>query len=75
MVDEILKRFVILRDLYRHRADTCLPSPARAFLKEERRHLTIEALDDVEMDEVIDHHAVQAWADSLDTKNPLPLPR
>jgi predicted transcriptional regulator len=42
---------------------------------EERRRLTLGALDDVEMGEVIDHHAVQAWAYSLDTENPLPLPR
>jgi predicted transcriptional regulator len=43
--------------------------------EEERRRLTLEALDDVEMGEVVDHHAVQAWADALDTKDPLPLPR
>jgi predicted transcriptional regulator len=43
--------------------------------EEERRRLTLEALNDVEMGEVIDHHAVQAWADSLDTENPLPVPR
>jgi predicted transcriptional regulator len=43
--------------------------------EEEHRRLTLEALDEVEMGEVIDHHAVQAWADSLDTEKPLPLPR
>jgi predicted transcriptional regulator len=43
--------------------------------EEEHRRLTLEALDDVDTGEVIDHHAVQAWADSLDTENPLPLPR
>ncbi|EFG7943896.1 CopG family transcriptional regulator, partial [Escherichia coli] len=25
--------------------------------------------------QVIDHQAVQAWADSLNTDNPLPVPR
>jgi predicted transcriptional regulator len=43
--------------------------------EEERRRLTLEALDDVEMGEVIDHHAVQAWADGLDTEDHLPLSR
>jgi len=43
--------------------------------EEERRRLTLEALDDVDTGEVIDHQAVQAWADSLDAENPLPLPR
>jgi hypothetical protein len=37
--------------------------------------LTLEALDDVEVGRIIDHQAVQAWAESLDTDNPLPLPR
>jgi hypothetical protein len=32
--------------------------------------MTLEALDDV----VIDHQAIQAWADSLGTGLPLPLP-
>jgi predicted transcriptional regulator len=43
--------------------------------EEERRRLTIEALADVDAGRVIDHQAVQAWADSLDTDKPLPLPR
>jgi predicted transcriptional regulator len=43
--------------------------------KEERRRWTLEALADVDAGQVIDHQAVQAWADSLDTDNPLPLPR
>jgi len=43
--------------------------------EEERRRLTLEALDDVDTGDVIDHQAVQAWADSLDAENPLPLPR
>jgi predicted transcriptional regulator len=42
--------------------------------EEERRRLTIEALADVDAGRVIDHQAVQAWADSLDTDKPLPVP-
>lgn len=43
--------------------------------EEERRQLTLEALADVDASRVIDHQAVQAWARSLDTDEPLPLPR
>jgi predicted transcriptional regulator len=43
--------------------------------EEERNQLTREALADVEAGRVIDHQAVQAWADSLSTDNPLPVPR
>ncbi len=43
--------------------------------EEERRRLTLEALADVDAGHVIDHQAVQAWADSLETDNPLPVPR
>ena len=43
--------------------------------EEERRRLTLEALTDVDTGSVMDHQAVQAWADSLDTKKPLPAPR
>ncbi|MGZ4956551.1 MAG: CopG family ribbon-helix-helix protein, partial [Methylobacter sp.] len=43
--------------------------------EEERRRLTLEALADVDTGHVIDHQAVQAWADSLDTDKPLPIPR
>ncbi|WP_208250758.1 ribbon-helix-helix protein, CopG family (plasmid) [Rhizobium sp. T1470] len=42
--------------------------------EEERRRLTLEALADVDAGRVIEHHAVQAWADSLDSDKPLPLP-
>ena len=42
--------------------------------EEERRRLTLEALADVDAGRVIDHQAVQAWADSLDTDNPRPAP-
>ena len=42
--------------------------------EEERRQLTFEALADVDAGHVIDHQAVQAWANSLDTDKPLPAP-
>ena len=43
--------------------------------EEERQRLTIEAMADVDTGRVIDHQAVQEWADSLSTKTPLPLPQ
>ena len=43
--------------------------------EEERERLTREALADVDNGRVIDHEAVQAWADSLNTDEPLPVPR
>lgn len=43
--------------------------------EEERSRLTREALADVDAGRVIDHQAVQAWADSLSTAQSLPLPR
>lgn len=43
--------------------------------EEERQRLTLEALEDVDAGRVIDHQAVQAWADSLGTGKPLPVPR
>ncbi|MDP9632041.1 UNVERIFIED_ORG: putative transcriptional regulator [Ensifer adhaerens] len=39
--------------------------------EDERRLLTLEALADVDAGQVIDHLAVQAWADSLDNDKPL----
>lgn len=42
--------------------------------EEERHRLTLEALADVDAGRVIDHRAVQAWADSLDKEEPLPPP-
>ena len=42
--------------------------------EEERRRLTMEALADVDAGQVIDHQAVQAWADSLESDKPLPVP-
>jgi predicted transcriptional regulator len=38
--------------------------------EEERSRLTREALADVDADRVIDHQAVQAWADSLGADRP-----
>ena len=43
-------------------------------LEEERSRLTREALVDVDVGRVIDQEAVQAWADSLSTDKPLPVP-
>ncbi|MBK9440644.1 MAG: ribbon-helix-helix protein, CopG family [Comamonadaceae bacterium] len=42
--------------------------------EEERSRLTREALDDVDALRVVDHQAVMAWADSLDTPQPLTMP-
>ena len=43
-------------------------------LEEERHRMTLEALADVEAGRVIDHRAIQAWANSLNTDAPLPSP-
>ncbi|MAA73351.1 MAG: CopG family transcriptional regulator [Salinisphaeraceae bacterium] len=43
--------------------------------EEERDRLTREALADVDAGRVIGHQAVQTWAESLSTDEPLPLPR
>ena len=43
--------------------------------EEERSRLTREALADVDAGYIIDHQAVQAWVESIDTDAPLPLPR
>ena len=43
--------------------------------EDERDRLTQEALADVDAGHTIDHQAVQAWADSLSTDQPLPVPR
>ena len=43
--------------------------------EEERFRLTQEALADVDARHVTDHAAVQAWAASLSTDEPLPAPR
>ncbi|MDO8464626.1 MAG: ribbon-helix-helix domain-containing protein [Gallionella sp.] len=43
--------------------------------EEERRRMTLEAMDDIEAGQAIDHQAVKAWADSIGTDKPLPVPR
>lgn len=43
--------------------------------QEQRDRLTYEALSDVDAGRVIDHQAVLAWADSLNTDQPMPAPR
>ncbi|MEF8734186.1 MAG: ribbon-helix-helix domain-containing protein [Candidatus Accumulibacter meliphilus] len=43
--------------------------------EEERSRLTREALADVDAGRVIDHQAVQTWADSLSSDTSLPAPR
>lgn len=43
-------------------------------MEEERSRLTREAMADVDAGRVIDHQSVQAWADSLSTDKPLPVP-
>ena len=43
--------------------------------EEERSRLTLEALADVDSGRILDHQAVQAWADSLSAATPLPVPR
>jgi predicted transcriptional regulator len=42
--------------------------------EEERHRLTHEALAEVDGGRVIDHQAVQAWAESLATDQPLAVP-
>jgi len=42
--------------------------------EEERHRMTLEALLDVDSGRVIDHQAIQAWADSLGPDKPLPSP-
>jgi predicted transcriptional regulator len=42
--------------------------------EEERRRLTLEALTDVDAGNVIDHQDITAWANSLCTETPLPVP-
>ncbi|MGK2905235.1 MAG: CopG family ribbon-helix-helix protein [Desulfuromonadales bacterium] len=43
--------------------------------EEERNRLTQEALTDVDTGRVIDQQAVQVWANSLDSNQPLDVPR
>ena len=43
--------------------------------EEERRRMTLDAMADVETGNFIDHQSVQAWAESLSSDKPLPIPR
>jgi len=43
-------------------------------LEEERDRMTREGMADVVVRGVVDHKSVQAWADSLDADEPLPVP-
>jgi predicted transcriptional regulator len=44
-------------------------------LEEERHRLTLEALEDVDAGRVVTQAQVEAWAASLDSEAPLPLPQ
>ena len=57
------------------RSDTAhVPVELAERVDEIAERLTREALVDVDAGHVIDHQAVQAWAVSLSTDNPLPVP-
>ena len=43
--------------------------------EEERHGMTLEAMADVDAERIIDHQAVQEWAESLGSEKPRPLPR
>ena len=43
--------------------------------EEEYRRLTLEALAEVDANQVVDHQSVRVWAESLNSENPLPVPR
>ena len=43
--------------------------------EEERTRMTEEAMADVDQNVLIAHEDMLAWAESLDTANPLPLPQ
>ena len=43
--------------------------------EEEYRRLTLEALSEVDANQVVDHQSVRTWAESLNNDNPLPVPR
>lgn len=44
-------------------------------LEEERHRMTLEGLADVDAGRTVDDATVQAWLDSLDTDDPLPVPQ
>jgi len=52
----------------------CLTRCSVKTAQEERDHLTLEALADVDANRVIDYPTIQVWAERLDTDEPLPIP-
>jgi predicted transcriptional regulator len=44
-------------------------------LEEENDRLIREGLADIDAGRFVEHDEVRAWADSLDTEHPLPLPK
>jgi predicted transcriptional regulator len=42
--------------------------------EEERRRMTLEGMADIKAGQVIEHSSVLAWAESLGTDKPLPVP-
>ena len=42
--------------------------------QEKKKGQTMEALADVDAGRTTDHQAIQAWAESLSTDTPLPVP-
>jgi len=52
-----------------------IPIPLAEKVNQMAARLTQEALADVDAGNVIDHQAVQAWAESLNTDSPLPTPK
>jgi uncharacterized protein (UPF0305 family) len=55
----------VLQSLLREVADT---------VSDLRDLLTVEAMDDIDNGHFVEHRDVKAWADSLGTASPLPLP-
>jgi predicted transcriptional regulator len=43
--------------------------------EEEKHRMTLEALADVDAGRVVKHGQVVAWAKSLETEHPLPVPK
>lgn len=48
---------------------------ARVDIEEDRHQMTLEALAEVDAGHTISHAAMLAWAESLGTDKPLPLPQ
>ena len=53
-----------------------MKTPFVCVLTEEEKHrLTLESLASIDAGRVVDHSEIVAWAKSLETATPLPLPR